>query len=170
MNILSTEVEHAPPADPPDTATARGIYRPPIKIEQMAHAKGLPLPKYGTEYSAAFDLPAAKEVTIESGQQGMVETGLRFEIEIGYCGQISMRSGSARKLNLIIMNAPGIVDSDFRGEVMICLFNLGITHCVIKRGQCVAQMIITAVRRPIPTLADFISRTVRGEGGFGSTG
>ena len=128
------------------------------------------IPKHETEGSAGFDLSSCEDITILPGQVVAVNTGLAFEIPNDYEMQIRSRSGLALKRNVFILNAPGTVDSDFRAEVKMILCNASNINFSIKKGDRVAQGIITNYEKFEPVLVKELEETIRGEGGFGSTG
>lgn len=129
-------------------------------------------PTYGTEFSAGADLYACEggEVTIESGESKLIHTGLCLEIPEGYAGLIYARSGIATKRGLAPANKVGVIDSDYRGEIMVCLFNHSNTAQTVADGERIAQLVITPFLKVEYTEADELSDTLRGAGGFGSTG
>ncbi len=143
-----------------------------IKVKRLPHAKGLDLPSYATEHSAGFDLRAAIEdtVIIKSFQRVLIPTGFVFEIPQGYEGQIRPRSGLALKKGITLLNSPGTVDADYRGEVKVILINLGEEPVSIRRGERIAQMVISPISRVEIVEVEEVTETSRGEGGFGSTG
>ena len=143
-----------------------------LKIMRLPHGRGLDLPQYQTEFSAGMDLPAAVEtpVVIDPGQIAMIPTGLAMAIPPGHEGQVRPRSGLAIKHGLTVVNAPGTIDADYRGEVKVGLINLGQEAVTVKRGDRVAQLIIAAVTQALPVEVDTLSETARGAGGFGHTG
>ena len=143
-----------------------------IRIRRLAHAEGLPLPAYTTDGAAGADLCAAveSELVLEPGERAAVPTGLVLEIPEGYEGQVRPRSGLAIKAGLTIVNAPGTIDSDYRGELKVLLVNLGSEPVSIGRGDRVAQLLIAPVIRASFVGSDDVSASERGEGGFGSTG
>ena len=132
----------------------------------------LPLPRYMTRGAAGMDVVAAVEsvVTLAPGQRYAVPTGLAFAIPPGYEMQVRPRSGLALRSGVTVANAPGTVDSDFRGEVHVILVNLGDTSFDILRGDRIAQLVIAPVSQASLRLAPALDSTERGEGGFGSTG
>ena len=143
-----------------------------IEIVILPHGEGIALPSYKTDGAAGMDIRAAidKDLIIPPGQRVAVPTGFEFGIPDGFEVQIRPRSGLANKHGLTVINAPGTIDSDYRGEVKVLLINLGTDDIAIKRGMRIAQMVIAPV-----TQADFksvktLSETKRGKGGFGSTG
>ena len=130
------------------------------------------LPKFGSEYASGADLVALLDapLTIESGQTVLVHTGLAMEIPEGYGGFIYARSGLASKRGLAPANKVGVVDADYRGEVMVALYNQSKTAQVIEDGERIAQLVIAPFLKVTYTECDELSDTVRGDGGFGSTG
>jgi dUTP pyrophosphatase len=143
-----------------------------VRIRRLPHAEGLPLPGYATSGAAGADLCAAieDELTLEPGGREAVPTGLVVEIPEGYEGQVRPRSGLALKVGLTVVNAPGTIDSDYRGELKVLLVNLGSTASTISRGERVAQLVIAPVTRARFLEATELSHSKRGDGGFGSTG
>ncbi len=145
-----------------------------IEIKQLPHASGLPLPAYQTSLAAGLDLLAAvpenAPITLEPGKYALVPTGLTIALPPGFEAQVRPRSGLAAKNGVTVLNAPGTVDADYRGEIGVILVNHGDAPFVIRRGERIAQMVIAAIVRaelmPVATL----SVTKRGRGGFGSTG
>lgn len=142
-----------------------------VRIKRIGSIE-VPLPKYQTSGSAGFDLSAAieKSITLCRLDRKLISTGLILEIPEGYEGQIRPRSGLALKYGLSIVNSPGTLDSDFRGEVSIILINLGLDPITINPLDRIAQIVITKVEQAELTLVDFLSDTDRGTGGCGSTG
>lgn len=130
------------------------------------------IPSYGSEYAAGFDLYAVldSDVTIKSGGTYLVKTGLAMEIPTGYAGMIFARSGLATKKGLAPANKVGVVDSDYRGEVMVALHNHSLEDKTITHGERIAQMVIMPFYKAIFEEVTELSDTLRGEGGFGSTG
>ena len=130
------------------------------------------LPVYATAGSAGMDLCAAlrQPMVVEPGQRVMVPTGFAMAIPIGFEGQVRPRSGRAWRDGLTVVNAPGTIDSDYRGEVKVLLINLGNETVRIARGERIAQLVIAPVRRLIPVEVSVLADTQRGAGGFGHTG
>ncbi len=130
------------------------------------------IPRYQTGGSAGFDLCAAITncVTIAPGERRLIPTGFAMAIPPGYEGQVRPRSGLALKHGLSIVNAPGTIDSDYRGEVAVVLINLGQETFVVSPKSRIAQMVIARVERPQLVLVDSLDNTARGAGGYGSTG
>jgi dUTP pyrophosphatase len=145
---------------------------PEIPIRLLAHARGLPLPAYATPGSAGMDLLAAIEQHVELAPGGRlkVPTGLCMAIPIGYEGQVRPRSGLAARHGITVVNAPGTVDSDYRGEVAVLLVNLGQEPVMIRRGMRVAQIVFAPVSQATWVQVEALPDTARGGGGFGHTG
>ena len=143
-----------------------------FKITKLANGKDLPLPKYKTSGSAGMDLCAAtkKNIVIKKGEYKLVPTGLQIDLPKSYEAQIRPRSGLAIKNGLTVLNTPGTIDSDYRGEIGIILINFGKKSFTIKHGMRIAQMVISKVTRVKILETKIISKTSRGKGGFGSTG
>ena len=128
-------------------------------------------PAYMTPGAAGMDLAAAEgPVTLAPGERTAIGTGLELEIPVGFEGQVRPRSGLARKHGVTLVNAPGTIDSDYRGEVTVLLINLGSVAHTIARGDRIAQLVIAPVTQVALEEATEISRTARGAGGFGHTG
>jgi len=147
---------------------------PLIEIKRLPHGEGLQLPAYETAKAAGMDLRAAlaadETVTLKPGQRVLVPTGLSMAMPAGYEAQIRPRSGLAAKNGITVLNTPGTIDSDYRGELKIILINLGDEDFDITRDMRIAQMIIAPVVQAQLQETDTLSDTVRGAGGFGSTG
>lgn len=145
----------------------------PVPLEVLPHGQGLPLPAYETAGAAGMDLRAAVEdpVTLEPGARGLVPTGLKIAVPSGFEAQVRARSGWALKTGVVLPNAPGTIDSDYRGEVKVILANLGDEPVVIERGMRIAQLVLTPVVRARWQVEDHgLDATERGSGGFGHTG
>lgn len=140
----------------------------PIKVKKL-HPDAV-IPKYQTDGSAGFDLHAVEDVVIGTDGTELVRTGLAFEIPQGYEMQIRPRSGLSLKTKLRIANAPGTIDSDYRGEVGIVVDNTTVVPHLIRKGDRIAQGVIQAVSRAAFQEVDKLTDTQRGDGGFGSTG
>lgn len=148
-----------------------------IPILQLPHGQGLPLPSFATEHAAAMDLRAAiphgETWKLAPGQRQLIPTGLQMAIPVGFEGQVRPRSGLALKQGVTVLNAPGTIDADYRGEVSVLLINLGELSFEIQRGDRIAQLLITPVStwdwEPLYEPAA-LGVTQRGEGGYGSTG
>jgi dUTP pyrophosphatase len=143
-----------------------------VRIRRLAHAEGLPLPVYATYGAAGADVCAAvgSEMAIEPGQRQAVPTGLILEIPEGFEGQVRPRSGLAIRQGLTVVNAPGTIDSDYRGELKVLLVNLGTETVSIARGDRIAQLVVAPVTRAAFVETDDLTASDRGAGGFGSTG
>lgn len=145
-----------------------------VAIRQLDHAKGLPLPQYATAGAAGLDLSAAigetEKITLKPGKRALVPTGLQIHLPDGYEAQVRPRSGLALKNGIALVNAPGTIDADYRGEIGVILVNLGEEEFEITRGLRIAQMVIAPVSRVDLVEVDAISTSERGAGGFGSTG
>lgn len=143
-----------------------------VAVQQLPHAQGLALPTYQTDGAAGLDLLAAVDepLTIEPGQRLLVPTGLVIAVPEGYEAQIRMRSGLALRHGLILPNAPGTIDSDYRGEVKVIIANIGDAPATIARGERIAQLVLAPVSRLAWDLRDQLPSTERGGGGFGHTG
>lgn len=146
--------------------------QPVIDLKRLPHGDGLPLPDYATEHSAGLDLLAAVEADeiLQPGERRLIPSGIAIALPPGYEAQIRPRSGLALKHGITVLNAPGTIDADYRGEIGVILINLGRDPFTVSRGSRIAQMVIApharAAWRPVETL----SESGRGEGGFGSTG
>lgn len=141
-----------------------------IPVKRLDTAEGLTLPAYQTEHSAGMDLVAAEDADIAPGARAGVGTGLCFAIPDGHEVQVRPRSGLAIKHGVTLVNTPGTIDADYRGEVRILLINHGSEPFEVKRGDRIAQMVVAPVTRAVWDEVDELSETDRGEGGFGSTG
>ena len=143
-----------------------------IRIRRLPHAEGLQLPAYATDGAAGADLCAAvdEELIIRPGERAAVPTGLVLEIPAGYEGQVRPRSGLAIRAGLTIVNAPGTIDSDYRGELKVLLVNLGLEPVSISRGDRIAQLLVAPVTRASFIETEDLTASDRGDGGFGSTG
>ena len=142
-----------------------------VNIKCVA-SKGAVIPEYKTPGAAGADLCALLDapLTIPAGRSSLVPTGLFFEIPQGYEVQVRPRSGLAAKSGVTVLNSPGTIDSDYRGEIKVILINLGNADFVINSGDRIAQMIVAPVTQAAFTISDSLSETERGTGGFGSTG
>lgn len=141
-----------------------------VEIQILPHAKGLP--SYATEHSAGMDLTAAivGDIILQPMERILVPTGFIMALPEGYEAQIRPRSGLAYKNGVTVLNAPGTIDADYRGEVKVLLINLGNEPFTIVPGQRIAQMVIAPYTKTTLQQVDSVTATVRGEGGFGSTG
>ncbi|MBN8532389.1 MAG: dUTP diphosphatase [Alphaproteobacteria bacterium] len=143
-----------------------------VAILRLPHASDLPLPAYATAQSAGMDLHAAVDapLTLAPGKQAMVPTGLSIALPDGYEAQVRPRSGLAAKNGVTVLNTPGTIDADYRGEIKVILINLSSEPYVIERGSRIAQMVVAPFTRVSWKETDSLETTARGEGGFGSTG
>ncbi len=143
-----------------------------ILVAVLPHGEGLPLPAKATGGSSGFDLCAATDVemTLHPGERAMVPTGMKVAIPEGYEWQVRPRSGNAAKLGLTVLNSPGTVDSDYRGEVKVILINLGDGPVSIRRGDRIAQAVLCEVPPAEMVRVDSLPGSERGDGGFGHTG
>ena len=145
-----------------------------IDIRQLPHAEGLALPAYQSAHAAGLDLLAAvpedAPLMLAPGQYALVPTGLTIALPPGYEAQVRPRSGLAAKHGVTVLNSPGTIDADYRGEIGVLLINHGAAPLTIRRGERIAQMVIAAVVQAelVPVIS--LSATDRGSGGFGSTG
>ena len=138
----------------------------------MDHAIGLPLPEYETEGSAGCDLRAAltDPITLKPGKRALIPTGLKMALPEGFEAQIRPRSGLAHKHGITMLNTPGTIDSDYRGEVKVLAINHGEKEFTIENGDRIAQMVIAPIQQIEIQQVYELPKTRRGEGGFGSTG
>jgi dUTP pyrophosphatase len=148
--------------------------KPRLRVLRLPHGEGLTLPAYQTEHAAGFDLVAAvtenEPLMLSAGARGAVPTGLVFELPQGYEAQVRPRSGLALKHGVTVLNSPGTIDADYRGEVQVVLINHSDEAFRIARGDRIAQVVIAPVTAvDIEEVSD-VSETRRGAGGFGSTG
>lgn len=145
-----------------------------IDVQTLPHFGDLVLPAYESEGAAGMDLRAAlgdgEVITLEPGAKAMVPTGFSMALPIGYEAQVRPRSGLAAKHSVTVLNSPGTIDSDYRGEVKVILINHGSSPFKIERGERIAQMVIAPVTQGVWTHVKELSETARGAGGFGSTG
>ena len=145
-----------------------------VEIQRLPHADGLTLPAYQSVHAAGLDLLAAvpedKPLTMQPGQRALVPTGLMIAVPPGYEAQVRPRSGLAVKHGVTVLNSPGTVDADYRGEVSVLLINHGEEPFTIRRGERIAQLVVAAVTQANLVAVASLSSTDRGNGGFGSTG
>jgi dUTP pyrophosphatase len=145
-----------------------------VRVVLLPHGEGLAMPAYQTDGAAGLDLVAAvgerKPVRLAPGVRALIPTGLVFEVPRGYEAQVRPRSGLALRHGVTVLNTPGTIDSDYRGEVQVILVNLGHDPFVVKRGERIAQLVVAPVTRAELAVATTVSDTKRGAGGFGSTG
>jgi dUTP pyrophosphatase len=143
-----------------------------VLVERMPHAGDLPLPRYETAHAAGLDLAAAVEadLTLAPGAFALVPTGLKIALPEDHEVQIRPRSGLAAKHGVTVLNSPGTIDADYRGEIKVILINHGATSFVVTRGLRIAQMVLAPVARLAWRETDVLPDSARGAGGFGSTG
>jgi dUTP pyrophosphatase len=144
----------------------------PVSIQVLPNGAGLPLPSYQTPHAAAMDLHAAvtAAATIEPGRIQVIECGFAMALPDGYEAQVRPRSGLASKQGLTVVNTPGTIDADYRGEVKVALINLGAAPVTIERGMRIAQLVVAPVTRVTWETVSALPESERGAGGFGSTG
>jgi len=143
-----------------------------VKLLPLEHAVGLQLPTYATEQSAGMDLSAALEEAIEigPGERALIPTGLSIALPAGYEAQIRPRSGLAINHGVTVLNSPGTIDADYRGEIKVILINHGQESFTVERGLRIAQMVVERYETVGWEVVETLEETDRGEGGFGSTG
>ena len=141
-----------------------------IQLKRLPHGRDLPLPDYASEGAAGMDIVAAEDVDLSPGARHAVATGFAIAIPAGYEVQVRPRSGLALKHGVTCLNTPGTIDSDYRGEVKVILANLGSEPFPVRRGERIAQLVPAPVQRARFTEVEMLDATMRGEGGFGSTG
>ena len=141
-----------------------------VQVKRLPHGKGLALPHYATQGAAGMDVVSAEAVTLQPGARHAVATGLALAIPPGYEIQVRPRSGLALKHGVTVLNSPGTVDADYRGEVSVLLINHGQEPFTIRRGERIAQLVIAAVAQAAFVTVTSLPPTDRGSGGFGSTG
>lgn len=157
----------------PDTPNERSeMFQCEVLVRLLPHYEGLPLPQYMTEGSSGLDLLAAISEPIEllPGKRVLVPTGLQMAIPEGFEAQVRPRSGLAIKEGIGLLNAPGTIDADYRGEIQVILFNFGDSSFLIHRGMRIAQLVIAPTVKAKIVVADNVKATIRGSGGFGHTG
>ena len=143
-----------------------------LKIKKLANGQDLALPKYETEGSAGMDLLAAidEPIVIKSGEVKLVKTGISLALEKGFEAQVRPRSGLALKNGITVLNSPGTIDSDYRGEVCVIVINHSQIDFTVTRGMRIAQMVIAKYEHAKIKEVENLDETTRGSGGFGSTG
>ncbi|MCH7711275.1 MAG: dUTP diphosphatase [Proteobacteria bacterium] len=144
----------------------------PVSIRQLPNGEGLPLPAYATAQSSGLDLAAAlsDDVVIGPGEHAIVPTGVAIALPDGFEAQVRPRSGLAAKHGVTVLNSPGTIDTDYRGEIRVVLANHGAASFTVSRGMRIAQLVIAPVSRIVWNEVDALADSPRGEGGFGSTG
>jgi dUTP pyrophosphatase len=145
-----------------------------LRVMRLAHASDLPLPAYESEQAAGLDLRAAVSpdhgVAIGPGERALIPTGIAVALPHGTEGQVRPRSGLAVRHGVTLLNSPGTIDADYRGEIQVVLVNLGRDSFTIIRGMRIAQLVIAPVMQVMISETDSLDETARGTGGFGSTG
>jgi len=141
-----------------------------ILLKRLHHGEGLPPPAYATEGAAGMDVVSAVDATLAPGDRAAIPTGFAIAIPPGYEVQVRPRSGLALKYGVTCLNTPGTIDSDYRGEVKVILANLGQEAFMITRGDRIAQLVPAPVQRAVLDEVGALEDTLRGSGGFGSTG
>ena len=146
-----------------------------VEVRRLPHAEGLALPAYQTEHAAGLDLVAAvgeqAALTLAPGERALVPTGLAIALPPGFEGQVRPRSGLALKPGITVLNAPGTIDADYRGELQVTMYVFGSAgEFTISHGDRIAQLVIASVRRAELSVTVALSETSRGAGGYGSTG
>jgi dUTP pyrophosphatase len=145
-----------------------------VRVRRLPHADGLPLPRYRTAGAAGLDLhaaqPAGEPLALAPLARTLVPTGLVLELPPGFEGQVRPRSGWAARSGVTVLNTPGTIDADYRGEVRVLLINLGAAPVAIERGMRIAQLVIAPVARGELVEVEAMEETARSAGGFGSTG
>jgi len=148
------------------------MHEPIVAVQRLPHGADLPLPAYATTQSAGLDLMAAVqgEVTLAPGARQLIPTGLAIALPAGFEAQVRPRSGLALKHGITVLNSPGTIDADYRGEVQVLLINHGAAPFVIRRGDRIAQMVVAPVTQIAWKPVSQLDETERGSGGYGSTG
>ena len=145
-----------------------------VQIMRLPHGADLPLPQYQSPLAAGLDLlaavPADAPVEIAPGARALIPTGVAIALPPGHEGQVRPRSGLAFRHGVTVLNTPGTVDADYRGELQVVLVNLGTEPFIVQRGMRIAQMIVAPVQRAVLVETDSLNKTERATGGFGSTG
>jgi dUTP pyrophosphatase len=145
---------------------------PVVSVQRLPHGADLPLPAYATAQSAGLDLMAAigSDVTLAPGTRQLVPTGLAIALPAGFEAQVRPRSGLALKHGVTVLNSPGTIDADYRGEVQVLLINHGTQPFIVRRGDRIAQMVVAPVTQIAWKQVEQLNETERGSGGYGSTG
>jgi dUTP pyrophosphatase len=145
-----------------------------VRVKRLPHGEGLPLPSYQSKEAAGLDVvagvPEGAAVAIPPGARALIPTGFALELPRGYEAQVRPRSGLALKHGITLLNSPGTIDSDYRGELMVILVNHGDEPFLVRRGERIAQLVIAPVSHAEIVAAEELAATSRGPGGFGSTG
>lgn len=145
-----------------------------VRVVRLPHAADLPLPQYHSALAAGLDLlaavPAGAPVDLQPGARATIPTGVAMALPAGYEGQVRPRSGLASRHGVTVLNSPGTVDADYRGEIQVVLINLGAEPFTVRRGERIAQLVIAPVQRARLAESPALDKTARAAGGFGSTG
>ncbi len=145
-----------------------------VRVVRLSHAAGLPLPEYQSAQAAGLDLlaavPADAPVELARGARAIIPTGVAIALPAGHEGQVRPRSGLAARHGVTVLNSPGTIDADYRGELQVILVNLGVEPFVVRRGMRIAQLIVAPVERAEIVEVASLDATGRASGGFGSTG
>jgi dUTP pyrophosphatase len=145
-----------------------------LRVKRLPHGEGLPLPSYQSKEAAGLDVvagvPEGAAIAIPPGARALIPTGFALELPRGYEAQVRPRSGLALKHGVTLLNSPGTIDSDYRGELMVILINHGDEPFLVRRGERIAQLVIAPVSHAEIVAAEELAATSRGPGGFGSTG
>jgi dUTP pyrophosphatase len=145
-----------------------------VRLLRLAHGEGLPLPTYHSEHAAGLDVvagvPADAAVELAPGARALIPTGFALELPAGYEAQLRPRSGLALKAGVTVLNSPGTIDADYRGEVKVLLVNFGAEPFIVRRGERIAQLVVARVEHVRIEPVSELGGTSRGQGGFGSTG
>jgi dUTP pyrophosphatase len=143
-----------------------------VSIQRLAHAADLALPRYETEHAAGLDLAACipADITLAPGKRALVPTGFAIALPQGFEAQVRPRSGLAAKHGITVLNSPGTIDADYRGELAVILINLGEAAFTVTRGMRIAQLVVAPVAQAALAEVAELPPTARGAGGFGSTG
>ena len=145
-----------------------------LRVRRLPHGAGLPLPSYQSAHAAGLDVVAAvletAPVALEPNARALIPTGLALEIPPGYEAQVRPRSGLALKYGVTLLNSPGTIDADYRGELMVIMINHGSEPFLVRRGDRIAQLVIAPVSHVEIVAVEELNETARGQGGFGSTG
>jgi dUTP pyrophosphatase len=145
-----------------------------VRVLRLPHGAGLPLPSYQSKHAAGLDLVAAvpreQPVKLPPGARALIPTGFALELPQGYEAQVRPRSGLALKAGVTLLNSPGTIDADYRGEVMVIMINHSVEPFLVQRGDRIAQLVVAPVSHVEIVAVEALAGTERGQGGFGSTG
>jgi dUTP pyrophosphatase len=145
-----------------------------VRVKRLPHGEGLPLPSYQSKHAAGLDVvagvPEGEPVELLPGARALIPTGFALEIPVGYEAQVRPRSGLALKHGVTLLNSPGTIDADYRGELMVIMINHGSEPFFVRRGDRIAQLVIAPVAQVEIVAVEELASTARGQGGFGSTG